>query len=146
MNESDDSSGTSAGPFLGALAIIVAVVIAIWLFNVFSGDGLTDEQQIARAAAGQNDALQRLDYADFQAYACLAQHRTESEILDRQRASEQERGNRVVERLDAISIEGDRATADVTYYFDDDRDAKQTVPITFVREGGGWKVCSPGPS
>ncbi|UXA18535.1 lumazine-binding protein [Mycobacterium sp. SMC-4] len=143
---SDESTGSSAGPFLGALTIIVAVVIAIWLFNVFSGDELTDEQQIARAAAGQNDALQRSDYAAFQSYSCLAQHRTESEILDRQRDSEQQRGNRVVERLNSIAIDGDRATAEVTYYFLDDRDTKETVPITFLREGGGWKVCSLGPS
>lgn len=128
------------------MAIIVAVVIAIWLFNVFSGDGLTEEQQIARVAAGQNDALQRLDYADFRSYSCVALHRSESEVLDRQRESESQRGNRVVERVDAVVIEGDRATADVTYYFDSNREAKETVPTTFVREGGGWKVCSPGPS
>ena len=35
MTEPTDSSdaGGTAGPFLGALTIIVAIVIAVWLFN-----------------------------------------------------------------------------------------------------------------
>lgn len=146
MTGDDDSTGSSAGPFLGALAIIVAVVIAIWLFNIFSRDGLSDEQQVARAAVGQNDALQRHDFSAFQGYTCVARHGSESEILERQQKSEAERGKRVVDDLGSVSIEGDRATSEVTYSFEGDPDTKTKVPMTFVREGGGWKVCSTGPS
>ena len=81
MTEPDDAStGSSATPFLGALAIIVAVVIAIWLFNVFSRDELTDSQQIGRAAAGQNDALQRGDFADFRSFTCAAEASDEAKV------------------------------------------------------------------
>ncbi|MGE2833004.1 lumazine-binding protein [Mycobacterium sp. SMC-4] len=146
MTEDDDSTGSSAGPFLGALAIIVAVVIAMWLFSIFSGEESSDEQQVAYAAVGQNDALQRQDYAAFRSYTCAAQHGTESEILERQQKSEAERGKRVLDDLGAVSIDGDRATTEVTYSFEGDPDTKKTVPMTFVREGGGWKVCSTGPS
>ena len=57
-------------PFLGALAIIVIVVIAIWLFNLFESDRTPEDQRVGRAAVGQNDALQRANFADFGAYTC----------------------------------------------------------------------------
>ncbi|GAB3216889.1 Rv0361 family membrane protein [Mycolicibacterium hippocampi] len=147
MTEPSDSSseGGTAGPFLGALTIIVAVVIAVWLFNVFSGDDLTDQQQIGRAVAAQNDALQRQAYADFRAYTCAQEHGSESEVMDEQRDSADERGERFVEGTGGVVIDGDRATADVTYYFDSDPDAKETVEMAFVRQDGVWKVCSTGP-
>jgi len=56
------------------------------------------------------------------------------------------RGERVVDAVSGVVVDGDRATADITYYFDKDTDAKETVEVTFVREGGSWKVCSTGPS
>ncbi len=145
--EPADSTGRSAiAPFLGALAIIVAVVIGIWLMNVFSGDDLTDAQQIARAASGQNDALQRESYQDFQAFTCAAQQGEESKVLDAQRDSVAKRGDRYVDRVDAVAVDGDTATADITYYFDNDKEAKETVEMSFAREDGAWKVCSTGPS
>ncbi|CAA0108578.1 Uncharacterised protein [Mycolicibacterium vanbaalenii] len=147
MTEPSDSSseGGTAGPFLGALVIIVAVVIAVWLFNVFSGDDLTDEQQIGFAVVAQNDALQRQDYADFRAYTCAQEQGTEAEVMDEQRDSAGKRGERFVEGTGGVVIDGDRATADITYYFDNDPDAKETVEIAFVRQDGLWKVCSTGP-
>ena len=146
MTEPDESTGTSAAPFLGALAIFVAIVIAIWLFNVFSGGELTDEQLIGRAAAGQNDALQRDDYADFRSYTCAAQIGTEAGILDRQRDSKAKQGERFLDGVTDVRVDGDRATASVTYHFSNAPDAKQTVDIAVAREDGAWKVCSTGPS
>ena len=144
--EPADSTGRSAiAPFLGALAIIVAVVIGIWLMNVFSGDDLTDAQQIARAASGQNDALQRQDYPTFRTFTCAEQQGVEPEIIAEQRNSSEKRGERFVDKVGVVRVEGDRATAEVTYYFDKDREAKETVEIPFVREDGAWKVCSTGP-
>lgn len=146
MTEPEESTGNSAAPFLGALAIIVAIVIAIWLFSVFSGGDLTDEQLIGRAAAGQNDALQRDDYADFRSFTCAAQAGTESEILDRQRSSKAKQGERFLDGVTSVKVDGDRATASVTYHFANAPEAKQTSDIPFAREDGAWKVCSTGPS
>lgn len=147
MTEPEDTTDRPAvAPFLGALVIIVAVVIGIWLLNIFSGDDLTDEQQIARAVSGQNDALQRDDYADFVAFTCAEQRGDEAKVLAGQRASVQERGDRFVDAVAGVVIDGDRASADITYYFDNDSDAKETVEVAFVREDGTWKVCSTGPS
>ena len=147
MSEPEESStGSSAAPFLGALAIIVAVVIAVWLFNVLSGDELTDDQLIARAVSGQNAALQSLDYPGYLDHTCAAERGGETEVLARQRDSAASRGNRIVEGVAGVQVDGDTATAEVTYYFQNDRDAKETVPVTLVREDGAWKVCSTGPS
>ena len=146
MTEPEDSStGSSVGPFLGALTIIVAVVIAIWLFNIFSSDELTDDQQIARAVSAQNAALQQRNYAEFLVYTCSEEWGEESEILDQQRDSVAQRGERIVERVAGVNVAGDRATAEVTYYFDKDSDTKETVQVDLVRREGVWKVCSTGP-
>ena len=146
MSEPEDSStGSSVGPFLGALTIIVAVVIAIWLFNIFSSDELTDDQQIARAVSAQNAALQQRNYAEFLVYTCSEEWGEESEILDQQRDSVAQRGERIVERVAGVNVDGDQATAEVTYYFDKDSDAKEAVQVDLVRREGVWKVCSTGP-
>jgi hypothetical protein len=133
-------------PFLGALAIIVLVVIAIGLFNIFGGDDVPEDQRVGRAAVGQNDALQRQNYPDFRSYTCRAQQGNEAEMLARQRDSVQRRGARFVDDVAKVTLDGDRATATVTYHFDKAPDAKTGVEVTFVREDGAWKVCSTGPS
>ncbi len=151
-DEPDDSGESGAAdrptvaPFLGALAIIVIVVIAIWLFNVFQGDRTPEDQRVARAAVGQNDALQRSDFADFSAYTCAAVRGSEVDMVARQRDSAAKRGARFVDDVTDVKIDGDRATATVTYHFDKAPDEKSPVPVTFVREDGAWKVCSTGPS
>ncbi len=133
-------------PFLGALAIIVIVLIAIWFFNVFGGDRTPEDQQVARAAVGQNDALQRADFADFRTFTCQKLHGTEADVLARQRDSTAKRGARFVDDVEDVKLDGDRATATVTYHFDKTPNEKTPVPMTFVREDGAWKVCSTGPS
>lgn len=148
MSESSDSSssGATAGPVLGALAVIVIGVIAVGLFNAFSSDELTDEQQIGRAVAAQNDALQRQDYPDYRAYTCTEQHGVAAEVIAGQKDSSTIRGERFVDGAAKVVIEGDGATADVTYHFDKDPDAKETVEMVFARQDGVWKVCSTGPN
>jgi hypothetical protein len=133
-------------PFLGALAIIVVVVIAIWLFSVFEGDRTPEDQRVGRAAVGQNDALQRENFTDFSTYTCEKSRGSQTDMVARQRDSSAKRGARFVDDVTDVKIEGDRATATVTYHFDKAPDDKKPVPMTFVREGGAWKVCSTGPS
>ena len=141
-----DADRPTMAPFLGALAIIVLVVIAIWLFNVFGTDDVPADQQVGKAAVGQNDALQRQHYADFRTYPCHAQQGAEADILARQRDSVAKRGERFVDDVTDVVIDGDRATAKVIYHFDKAPDTKTGVAMTFTREDGAWKVCSTGPS
>ena len=133
-------------PFLGALAIIVIVVIGVWLVNLSRGDGMSEDERVGRAAVGQNDALQRENFTDFRAYTCRAQQGSEADILARQRDSVAKRGARYVNDVTDVVINGDRATATVTYHFAKAPDTKTGVAMTFAREDGAWKVCSIGPS
>ena len=133
-------------PFLAALAIIVIVVIAILLINVFEGDRTPEDQRVGTAAVGQNDALQRGNFADFGSYTCVKLRGVEADVLARQRDSVAKRGARFVDDVTDVKIDGDRATATVTYHFDKAPDDKTPVPMTFVREDGAWKVCSTGPT
>jgi hypothetical protein len=143
--ESDAADRPTFAPFLGALAIIGLVVIAIVAFNVFGSDDVPADQQIGRAAVGQNDALHRANYADFRTYTCRNQQGVETDFLAQQRDSADKRGGRVVDDVTDVVIDGDRATTKVTYHFDKAPDTKTGVAMTFVREDGAWKVCSTGP-
>jgi hypothetical protein len=146
MASESDAGRPTLTPFLAALAIIVLVVIAIGLVNFFGDDELPANQQVARAAVGQNDALQRQDYTAFRSYTCRASQVSEADILAHQRDSVSRHGERFVDDVTEVVIDGDRATATVTYHFDKAPDTKTGVEMTFVREDGAWKVCSPGPS
>lgn len=129
-------------PFLAALVIIVIVVIGIALVNVFQGDGLTDEQQVGRAAVGQNDAMQRESFPDFRDFTCAEHQGTEADFLARQRDSVAKNGDRFIDGVTTVQVDGERASATVVYHYDKQPDNKINVETTFVREDGEWRVCS----
>lgn len=144
-DESDDT-GASPMPFLAALVIIVVVLIGIGLFSIKSGEGLSEEDRVSRAALAQNDALQRQNFSDLRGYTCAAVVGTEAEMVARQRGSVAKRGARYVEGVTGVTIDGDRATGTVIYHFANAPGDKINTPTTFVREDGAWKVCSPTPA
>jgi hypothetical protein len=148
VTDPDDSAADrpTMAPFLGALAIIVLVVIAIGLFNIFGSNEPSADQQVGRAAVGQNDALQRQNDVDFRTYTCRDQQGVEADVLARQRDSSAKRGERFVDDVTDVVIDGDRASAKVIYHFDKAPEVKTGAAMTFVREDGAWKVCSTGPS
>lgn len=129
-------------PFVGALAIIGIVVIGIVLFNVFGDNEASPEQQVARAAVGHNDALQRQDYTAFRTFTCRAEQRTEAGVIADQRNSVKVHGERYVDDVTAIRVDGDRAFATVTYHFDKSAENTSDAELGFIREDGAWKVCS----
>lgn len=129
-------------PFMTALVIIVLVVIGVFLVNAFSGDGLSEEERVGRAAVGQNDAMQRENYSAFAGYTCTARRGTEAGFLAQQRDSVEKLGFRHVDDVTGVRIDGDRATATVVYHFEKDSDNKINVETAFVREDGEWRVCS----
>ena len=124
---SESPDRPTIAPFLGALAIILLVVIGIVLVNVFSSSDPTSEQQVRGAVVGQNDALQREDYADFRDFTCRAAQRNEADVLAGQRDSAEKKGERYVDGVADLRIDGDRATAKVTYHFDKKPDEKSAL-------------------
>lgn len=141
-----ESDGASPMPFLAALVVIVLVVIGIGVATLTGGDTQSDGDLVSRAAAGQNDALQRANYADYTGYTCASARGTEADVIARQRASVAKQGARYIDGVTDIGIDGDRATATVTYHFDKSPADKVAVPMTFTREDGSWRVCSAGPA
>lgn len=144
--ESEPKDRPSAAPFLAALAIIAIVVIGIALVNFFQTDELSPQQQIVRAAVAQNDALQKENYADFRANTCRAEQGAEADVLAGQRDSREKQGKRLIDDVTDVVVNGDSATAKVTYQFDKTTDVKTDVQTTFVLEDGAWKVCTQEPS
>ncbi|MGW0163418.1 Rv0361 family membrane protein [Mycobacterium sp. NPDC003323] len=141
-----DRDRPTATPFLLALVLIVVVITTILVINRGDGDG--DPEQIGRAVVAQNDALQRQDYQAFRAATCAAQHGTEDEVLTRQRDSVAAKGERYVDGASNVRVGdgGNKAWASVRYHFGDDEENQVSTDMTFVREDGAWKVCSPGPA
>jgi len=140
----DDNRG-SLMPVIAAVTIVAVALIAIWVLRMFRGDVQPDEGRIGTAAVGQNDALQREDYADFQTFTCVAEQGIEARVLADQQQSKTAHGARIVDDLTGIAVTDDRATATVVYHFERSPDDKIKTAMTFVRENGEWKVCSPGP-
>ncbi len=133
-------------PILTALAVTaVAVILFVALRLIGGGKPLPDDAAVGRAVVGQNDALQRGNYVDFRTFTCASQQGMESQVLADQRQSADAKGARYVDDVKDIAVTGERATATVVYHFEKARDDKVSTPMTFVREDGAWKVCSPGP-
>jgi hypothetical protein len=133
-------------PFVGALVIVVLIVIGIVVANSFNGDGPTPEQDVSRAVVGQNDAMQRQSFSGFRDFTCHAQQGTEADFLARQRDSVAKNGERYVDGVRNVRIDGDQAAADATYHFDKTPDTTSVTELAIVREDGAWKVCSPASS
>jgi hypothetical protein len=136
---------SSAMPILIAAGVVALVLLASVLLRMTRGEEITAEAGIGRAVVGQNDALQRGSYPDFLRYTCAAEQGTEAGVLEAQRRSAAAKGARIVEDVGGFAIDADRASATVTYRFEKAAEEKISTPMTFVREGGEWKVCSPGP-
>ena len=137
------NDGASPLPFLAALVIIVLVLIGIGISTLTRGDGLREQDRVARAAVAQNDALQRQNYPDFRAYTCAAVVGTEADMVARQHDSLAKQGARYVDGVTGVTIDGDHATGVAIYHFDKTPQEKINIPVTFTREEGSWKVCTP---
>ena len=142
-----DATGdsSSAMPILIALGLVAIAVVAITGLRALRGDEVRAEAGVDRAVVGQNDALQRQDYAGFVSFTCVGQQRSEAAVLGEQRQSSAAKGARIVDDVRDPVIDGDRATATVVYHFENSADDKITTELTFAQENGQWKVCSPGP-
>lgn len=145
MTEPEESGRATLMPILAAVAIVALALIAVYVLRLFIGDDLPDNDAVARAVVGQNDALQRENYSDFTTFTCLAQQGIENQVLADQKQSVSAKGHRFVDDVKDMTVTGDRATATVVYHFEKAAENKIDVPMTVVRENGEWKVCSPAP-
>ena len=138
----DDDETASPWPFIGGVAVFSLVVIGVLIYTLTRGDGLSEEERVGRAAVGQNDALQRLNYGDFRTFTCTVEQSTEAAVIAAQRDSAGKNGARFVDDVKDVKIDADNATATVAYHFDKHPDDKRTSPLVFAKQDGQWKVCS----
>lgn len=132
-------------PIALAATIVILAMGTMWALKFLRSDKVPDDGLVVRAVIAQNDALQRESYADFRTYTCAAQQGTEPQVIADQRQSKNAKGNRFVDDIKDFAITGDQAGATVVYHFEKKPDDKVTQPMSFARENGTWKVCSPGP-
>lgn len=144
MSEPAENRRTALPILIAAAMVGVVLIVSITLRSCRSEE-ISAEAGIGRAVIGQNDALQRGDYAAFRRFTCPAQQATETQVLAEQRRSADAKGARFVDDVRAFAVDGDRATATVVYHFERAADDKITADMTFAREGGQWTVCSAGP-
>ena len=143
MSEPDsDADRPTIAPFLGGLAVFAIVILGIILFNVYGSDTTIPGDQVAKAAVGQNDAMQRQDYGKFRDFTCRAKQGSEADFLARQRDSVTKNGERYLDDVTDITVDGARASATVTYHFDKTAETKTPGEVSFVQEDGAWKVCT----
>lgn len=140
-----EADGGSPMPILIALGVAVLVLAAVGIAWLFDRKPMSEDVKVGRSAVGQNDALQRDSYPDFRKYTCAAQQGAEADVLAAQQKSKNVHGARYVDDITDVKIDGDKATATVTYHFERAADTKLKTPMTFARENGEWTVCSPGP-
>lgn len=141
-----DADRPTLMPILTALAVVGVALIAVFALRLIrGGDPVPDDAAVGQAVVGQNDALQRGNYGDFRNYTCAGQQGIESQVLADQRQSFGAKGARYVDDVKDVAVKGDSATATVVYHFEKSSDDKVSAPMSFVRENGAWKVCSPGP-
>ena len=145
MTEPADEPSPTAWPILVALGLVAIVVATVVGLRALRGDEVRDEAGVDRAVVGQDDALQRQSYPDFVRFTCAGGQRGEAAVLAEQRQSSEAKGARFVDDVRDPVIDGDRARATVVYHFENSPDDKVTTEMSFVREDGEWKVCSPGP-
>jgi hypothetical protein len=137
----EDPDKPTIAPFVGALAIVVLVVIGIVVVNKFTGGDPTVDQTITQVVIGQNDALQREDYQKFVLYTCRGAQGDEAGVMAAQKESAEKNGGRFVDEVTNIRVNGEQATATVTYSFEKSRDDKTPTEVPLVGEDGAWKVC-----
>ena len=141
-SDDDERAGGSPLPFMIALGVVVIVLIGIGLNALLNPGGDTDRDQVIRAAIGQNDALQRVDHDAYAGFTCPPLAGTAEQLAARQQASVAAHGDRYVDGVNNIAIDGDRATATVVYFFGSDRSKKVDTATTFERHDGKWQVCT----
>jgi len=122
-------------------------VIAIALFNIFGDNGSPSDQQVGRSSGGQNDALQRQDYARLPYLTCRDQQGIQAECACLGNGIRWDRrGQRFVDDVTDVVIDGDRGKRQVTYHFRQHRMSKPVfddVPCVRTR---AWRSVRPAPT
>ena len=150
----DDADGTPAAPrswkdawpFLVALGVIVVAVVGLGLSYLLrpAEERVTDSTRVQYAINDYYTARNASDYTAYREHTCAADLASPSFITE-QVFSEQNRDRRdnpIQIDITDLTVDGDRAQAQVHWHLKNSSDQKHTVPTVVVRENGEWKVCT----
>ncbi|MEE2034760.1 Rv0361 family membrane protein [Rhodococcus chondri] len=123
----------SIGPFLGAVAVIVILIVGVVLAQVLSpaGDVLDDDERINRAVADYVRAHNEDDTAVLDRLRCESLPAEEAPLAEVD-------GDVEFDGTGEVSIDGDRGTVEVRTVVDGTRGA-ETWQVT--RVGDVWRIC-----
>lgn len=141
--------GGNLWPFLAAVVVIVLVVGGVLLSNLLrpSDDRVSDAAQVQYAINDSYTARNSLDYRKYREVTCAAvvgaqDFPTEQVFVADNQRSRDTFGKIVIPEITDVTVDGDRATAQVQWHFENKgSDAKTVTPTVVVREGDKWKVC-----
>jgi hypothetical protein len=88
-------------------------------------------------------AQNALNYDTFTRWTCAAKLPPRDEFLTRATASRDVNGPIVIPpgKIADVAINGDRASATVSWHYGKKTDAVTTTATTLVRQDNQWKVC-----
>ncbi|WP_124710146.1 Rv0361 family membrane protein [Gordonia insulae] len=142
-------SWRNALPFLVALGVVVVAAVGIGISYLVrpADDRMSTEAHVQHAINNAYTARNDLDYAKFRDATCAADlssttFPSESTFLGDNRRSFDENGHIVIPEISGVTVDGDRATAQVHWHFDEKSDQNQVTEMVVVREDGDWKVCT----
>ena len=142
-------SWKAAWPFLVALGVVVVAVVGIGISYLIrpADDRMSTDAQIQHAVNDVYTARNELDYTRYRESVCAAELASgsfpdEDAFVEQNRVSFEENGQIVIPEISDIAVNGDRATAQVHWHFDETPDSEQVTDVVVVREDGDWKVCT----
>lgn len=129
----DGPTSSSIGPFLGALAVLVVLVLVVFGAQLFSpaGDDLTEDEMVRRAVTDYVSAHNENDEPILDRLRCSDLPAAEAPLADVE-------GRVELQATQNISVDGDRATVDVRTGLDGET---QTETWQVVRIDDVWRIC-----
>ncbi|GAA3033763.1 hypothetical protein GCM10010528_13460 [Gordonia defluvii] len=144
-DELDRRDAPTRGPIIAALAVVVVLIglilIPQWLHPFASR--VSDEDSVRMAVNNHYTAQNALNYDTFTRWTCAAKLPPRDEFLTRATASRDVNGPIVIPpgKIADVAINGDRASATVSWHYGKKTDAVTTTATTLVRQDNQWKVC-----
>ena len=132
----EPAESRTAWPFVAAVVVIAVIALGIVIAGLLSPaeENVTESDRIRVAVNNYVAARDSGDANQLKAATCTNFDADRSPLSDAP-------GKVTVKRVEAATVDGDRAEADVTVAHDDKDDP--ATSWSFARADGEWRVCNP---
>ncbi len=144
-DELDQRDAPTMWPMLAAIAVVVILLGVVFIYQwtrPFS-DRVGPDDEVRIAINNHYTAQNALNYQSFSEWTCAAKTPPREEFLKKNGPSRDANGKIVIHDggIADVAINGDKASAVVTWRYEKKPDQPTTTPTTLVRQGDQWKVC-----